>query len=175
MDSSFRIAAIGAFGFFMTIGCGESGLSKSAAALRDGIRNDNGVYTVEFGNRFGSDVILVGCVTADDHARIRSEVGEKYAGFEVHYVSPIWGIAGLDSSNKAAFEAMLQDTRYMTFGTDEWKLGQEFIKKASAKDAEIWGAWSLKEKKDWLKKFILERRKIDPQYANCGDKFLLPD
>jgi len=159
----------------MLSSCNNSDLPKAAETLRNKIQDDNGVYTVEFGQRFVSDVIIVGCVTAMDKARVRRDIGESFSGHEIHYVSPIWGVAGLDSANKEALEKMLQDPRYMTAHTPEWDQAQIFIQQATARDMEIWNSWSESEKKAWLNKFISERRSIDPQYANCGDKFLLPD
>jgi hypothetical protein len=159
----------------MLSSCSDSDLPKAAKAFREKIQQDNGVYTVEFGHRFVSDVIIVGCVTAVDKERVQSDIGVSYFGHEIHYVAPIWGVAGLDSANKETLEKMLQDPRYMTAHTAEWEQSQVFIKQANVKDMEIWSSWSPEEKGAWLKKFIIDRRRTDPMYANCGDKFLLPD
>jgi hypothetical protein len=93
-------------------------------------------------------------------------------GFHIHFTSPLWGIGGLTPENADKFEAMLQDSRYTHYGTNENKIFEEFKKKIIAEDEQKWGMWTQQQRRNWIKEYILKTRKRIPSFANCGDKFL---
>jgi hypothetical protein len=48
----------------------------------------------------------------------------------------------------------------------------QFSKIAQEEDLAIWNKWTSTEQKKWLRNYILEKRKKNPTFGNCADKFL---
>jgi hypothetical protein len=155
-------------------GC-DMELQKASDELKNKYGADRGVFSINPANRFGDLVISISCVTREDADRLDREIPDPFHGFHIHFSAPIWGIAGLVPENKKKFEEILYDQRYMTSGTEAFKIGEAFIEKATKDDSSIWASWNEEQRQKFISDRIKKERQRIKGYANCGDKFLLPD
>ena len=137
--------------------------------------NDWGVYNISKANRFGGRVISIFCISNDDRDRLDKLINDPYEGFHIHFTSPIWGIGGLNKENLKKFKEMLADPENVTYGTEKYNAFEKYQDEIIQEDNRIWKAMSDSQKKIWISNYIKNRRKRIPKFANCGDKFLLPE
>jgi hypothetical protein len=173
MDSSNRLR-LALFAILLLFGC-KMNLEDAVAQFKEKYGGDPGIYSINPADRFGHLSIAVSCIAKKDVERLGKIEPDSFQGYPVHFTGPAWGIGGLVRENKEKFQKMLQDQRYFTSGTPESKLTEEFVEAAVTQDSQVWESWSDKQRADWTRDFILEKRKGNKTFANCGDKFLLPD
>jgi hypothetical protein len=148
-------------------------IERAAAILRERFGSDWGVVDIRPMNRFGESVIAVQFASREDVERLRLEFG-KATSCQIYFQTQIWSIGGLIKGNTERAEKVLlapvesRDVQAM-------KRRQQLVDEFSFADQKVWDAWSPKERRAYLRNFIKEKRERDPGYANCGDKFLLPD
>jgi hypothetical protein len=169
----FILFSIIFYGVLMTY-CNNSNFAKAeqiAEELKTTYCKDFGIYDIRAVKRFGEIVVAVSCISKADHIRIKQTISGRYKQ-QFYFSSPIWTIGGLTPENAKLFETMLQDSRYTHYGTNENKILEEFQNKIIVEDERKWEMWTVLQKKEWIKEYILKTRKRIPGFANCGDKFL---
>ena len=148
---------------------------KTAERIKKIWGQDPGVFEILPANRFGEIVVVIGCISKEDRERVESKIIREKGDVTFYFSSPIWYIGGLVPGSTEKFEDMLRDPKNVTYGTKEWDAKEKFQKALVRRDEELWASWNEVQRRkfisDWIKK---ERKRIDG-YANCGDKFLLPD
>jgi len=151
----------------------ESTLRAAWAQFRELHCCAEGIYDISYGNRFGEDVIAVSCVSNGDRSRFLERLPQAYKGFVVHVASPIWGVGGLLPAYRKMIDEFVQShPTSRVYGTPEAKTLDSMYAEAERAEEDVWNSWSSSERADWLRDFIRAKRKDDPEFANCGDKFL---
>lgn len=55
-------------------------------------------------------------------------------------------------------------------GQDEMS---RFLKEGIAKERVLWESWPNEKQKKYIARTVVEKRKRDPSFGNCADKFLV--
>lgn len=155
----------------------ESGLKKLQLASLDfklAYCHIGSVFHITWGDRFGEKIIHVEVISPQDESEVRKQLPDEFQGFRVYIVSPIWHTGELVPELNRQMEEMMNQDYYRANPKGQWEATQ-FGRKIVEAEKSVWTSWSDKQKRDFIRSIILERRKKIPGYANCGDKFLTVD
>lgn len=148
-------------------------MEDAALDLKGQFGGDAGIYNIWYGNRFGTDVLVVECISDDDKARLKSIMPNTFKNFLVHFTSPIWGIGNLLPTYREKIKLLVDmGGNYFATGTKENEHLLALYEEARKKEQEYWTSLSGEQRKKYLADFIKEKREKKPSFANCGDKFL---
>jgi hypothetical protein len=148
---------------------------KTAERLKRIWGQDLGVFEIQPANRFGDIVVAIGCISEEERERIERAIIREPGDVRFYFQSPIWPIGGLVPGSTEKFEERLQDPRNVTYGTKEWEETERIQRDLIRRDVELWASWSQDKRRKFISDWIKKVRKRIKGYANCGDKFLLPD
>jgi len=147
---------------------------ESVDKIKKLLCNDSGVYHIDFGDRFGSETIMVCCVTVGDSERVKKILSDKFDGYYVNVMSPIWGVGNLlpEYANRIV-EMSSNNKMSMVYGSAEQKILNQLYDEAISKEEKYWNSLTDAAKREFINFWIKKQRKRIPDFANCGDKFLL--
>jgi|WetSurMetagenome_2_1015567.scaffolds.fasta_scaffold110369_3 hypothetical protein len=152
----------------------EQGIEALAKEIKATFGNDPGIFDVSPVQHFTDEKVDIGIVCSDDLKRLSPLILAKFEGSRIRLLSPIWRTGGLIPELLEKLENMFRDPKFVTHGTKEHSIMRNFSKEINQKEEKIWQSWSAEQKSVFLKKWIIGHRKKDPNYANCGDKFIKP-
>jgi hypothetical protein len=149
-------------------------LNEAVEKIKVNLGNDSGVYHICPGNRFGDQVIAIFCITDQDCDRIITSTFSRFEGFNIYVSSPIWGVGNLlPEYGKKILEVMKNEEKSNIYGTQEQKALETLCHETMMEEKKYWESLSEKAKKEFLNYWIRKERKRIPDFANCGDKFLI--
>jgi hypothetical protein len=156
---------------------GDYKLKAAAQDVRKLVCLDSGVLEVGYGSRFDEDVISVVTVSKDDRERLLSILPSQFENFRVHISGPFYGIGGLmpDSPDTKRYRFWSQSPPYNVVGSPENRELDSLIEFLVTRDRDIWRSWDVAHKNSFIATWITKKREVDPEFANCGDKFLTSD
>jgi hypothetical protein len=148
---------------------------KTAERIKKLWGQDSGVFEISPANRFGEIVVVVGCISKEDRERVERKILREKSDAPFYFSYPIWYVGGLVPGSTEKFEDMLRDPKNVTYGTKEWEAKEAFQKELIRRDEDLWASWNEVQRRKFTSDWIKKERKRIKGYANCGDKFLLPD
>lgn len=151
----------------------DKNIKETCQLLKDKYCQDDGVVGIWEGERFSDAVVTIECVTKEDSKRIKKEIGNIYNNTVIHFNSPIWGVGELAKDGKARVSFLMEDQNARIAESEEWKKRNLELQRISEEDHLVWQNMSNEDKEKWLSDYIKMKRKINPEYANCGDKFII--
>jgi hypothetical protein len=161
--------------FFMIHESESDRARQTAERIKKNWGQDLGVFEVESANRFGEIVVVIGCISKEDRERIERAIIREKNDVPFYFSYPIWYIGGLVPGSTEKFVNMLRDPKNVTYGTKEWDAKEKIQKELVLRDEGIWASWNQVQRRKFISDWIKKERKRIKGYANCGDKFLLPD
>ncbi|HKP95219.1 MAG TPA: hypothetical protein VJ385_05625 [Fibrobacteria bacterium] len=151
----------------------EELFAQNATVLLEQFGADWGVVDIRPTNRFGENVVAIRFVTKEDYERLQLEFS-RACSCQLFFHYPLWPIGGLIEGNTERVEKMLLapiDAHDKEAAVRRERVVDEFI----SEDLKVWVSWASSKRRAFVKEFIERKRVRDPGYANCGDKFLIPN
>jgi hypothetical protein len=133
--------------------------------------DDLGIYDVFLADRFGSDKVVVCCVSKKDKQRLMPSILKEYKREMVYFTSPIWSIGTLIPELGKKIEQMRSNERSHVDGTEEYIQYKEKRDFVIDEEEKLWNSWTEMQKLKFIRQWIKKKRKNEPKYAICGDKF----
>jgi hypothetical protein len=163
------------FSFFITCREHETqmNLDEVAKELKAKYCNDPGIFSINPANRFGDNVISIGCISEQDRERVDALIQDPYKGFHIHFTCPIWGIGDLIPKYQKEIEKLRKTHEYNVYGTPQHDYLERLQKEAVIEERKLWNGWSQEEKSKFLNYYIKKLKDRDPRFVNCGDKFII--
>lgn len=148
--------------------------NQAAAELRNKFKDRTEIYDISYGNRFGELLIVVSCVSPESAKRIMAVLPNSFMDFRIYFHKRIWNRCDILPEIGRKIDSMVGEPYYSNTPEGQEEL-TKLIKETIEKENKIWSSWSQDEQRKFVSDLIKNRRKDDPAFANCGDKFLIDD
>ncbi len=144
--------------------------------LKNKYAQDWGVLAIYSSAQLDVSEIVIEVVSDDDLNRIKFETGGKWEGIQIHFLGPIYSTGQLNPEYEKRILDLYNDPEYFHYGFPEkQKLRSSLYTEARIDGSNLWKGMNEFDRRKFLSEYIKKKRKVIPKFANCGDKFLLPD
>jgi hypothetical protein len=147
---------------------------KAASDFKSKYCGQQSIMHITWGNRYGEPVIHVEALSPTDVSEMKKLLPPSFNGFHVHVVAGLWNPGELVPDMGKKFEAMMEQDYYRRDSVGQ-RRAEEYLQLIESEELRIWLSWSAQERKDFIRRTLLNKRKRNSSFANCGDKFLQPD
>jgi hypothetical protein len=146
-------------------------VGKAVIRLKVQVGDDLGVYHVGWGDRYGQLVLTVECISRSDELRIKKLLPTYFDGIGIHTMAPIWRSGELLPELGAQFDSMLSVPANVATPKGQEETSR-FLGKLMEAEDKCWQSLSPSAQRAFIARRIADRRRGEPGFANCGDKFL---